>query len=90
MNESQRKEEIKKLNKKIEQTREQVGIFESISKPESNGISTPFFAVLLISILASTFLLNSAFAYDLEPASDRSSPLPPIQCEAHPQPTRCA
>ena len=85
MNDHSRYVKVKDLQREVEETRRAI---EDISNPPSGRTIGPvMFLFCILIIISGFFLLDHARA---EGASAGPSPLPAVECEAHPRPSRCA
>jgi len=85
MNDRSRYVKVKDLQREVEETRQAI---EALNNPSTGRTIGPvMFLFGLLVILASFFILDKARA---EGASAGPSPLPAVECEAHPRPSWCA
>lgn len=85
MNDQKRYVKVKDLQREVEETRRAI---EAISNPPAGRTIGPvIFIVSILLVLAGAFLADKVLA---EGATVGPSPLPDVECEAHPKPSRCA
>lgn len=86
MNDQKRYVKVKDLQREVEETRKAI---KALNAVESSGrtIGPVVFIISLLIVLGGAFLADKVLA---EGASAGPSPLPAVECEAHPKPSRCA